>query len=431
MSWADRAPLMSVWLALALVLSLVVGCRRPAPVTAQATPTATAVAPTATRPVAPTLIRLTAAPPPSQSAATATPQPQALAERFTAAILARWPDANDIVGEGWEYNTGIVLYGLAVAQQRSGDPAVLAYIQRWVDGYVGPAGEFTLPQSHNLDLVQPANLLLYLYESTGEARYLTAARTIADDLLADHPRNAAGGFWHKDIYPEQMWLDGVYMAGPFLAQLGALTGEAAYGDAAAEQALLLAEHTQDPATGLLYHAWDASGQAAWAAPDTGRSPVVWLRAMGWYTMALVDMLQALPADHPSREALLAVLQSAAAGLADAQDRETGLWFQVVDQPDLPGNWVETSGSAMVIYALRKGVDADLLPARYGVVAARGWAGLQRQVTLGADGRPSITGAVEGMGVQPDAAAYVAKRRLTDSPHGLLGILLAATAMAGR
>jgi unsaturated rhamnogalacturonyl hydrolase len=399
----------------------------------QATPTPPTASPRP--PAMPTAIRITAEPPPTRPPLPAPTLPGEIgwSMRFAEAIMARWPNANDIVGHGWEYNTGIVLYGLAAVQRRQAaprdrDPRLLAYIQHWVDGYVGPQGEFTLPESDNLDLVQPANLLLYLYEATGEMRYLTAARTIADDLLANHPRNAAGGFWHKDIYPNQMWLDGVYMAGPFLARLSALTGEPGYADTAAEQALLVAAHTQDPASDLLRHAWDASGAAAWAEPATGQSPLVWSRAMGWYAMALVDMLTALPADHPGRDALLDVLQRAAAGLAATQDPATGLWFQVLDQPELPGNWIETSGSAMIVYALQAGVDAGLLDGRYAAVAGRGWQGLQAMVSLGPDGAPVVCGAVEGMGVQADAAAYLGKQRLENSPHGLVSILLASSVM---
>ena len=410
-----------------LLVSVLAGCR--------AVPALPTPAPSPPLAVRPTPIRITAAPPPTRTSA---PTPiLANATNWSALfaddIMARWPNANDIVGHGWEYNTGIVLAGLAAVQQRQGaspdrDPRLLAYIQRWVDGYVGPQGEFARPASDNLDLVQPANLLLYLYEATGEARYLTAARAIADDLLANHPRNAAGGFWHKDIYPHQMWVDGIYMAGPFLVRLSALSGETRYADTAVEQALLLAAHAQDPASGLLRHAWDASGAAAWAEPGTGLAPVVWSRGMGWYTMALVDMLQALPADHPGRDALQDVLRRAAAGLAATQDPGSGLWFQVMDQPALPGNWLETSGSAMAVYALQTGVAAGLLDGRYAAVAARGWQGLQAMVSLGPDGAPVVRGAVEGMGVQADAAAYLGKQRLENSPHGLVSILLAASVM---
>jgi len=365
-----------------------------------------------------------------------TPTPLAAADwarLLSAYVMERWPEPAAIAGQGWEYNTGIVLWGLAVAQRSTGDPAALAYIQRWADGYVGAQGEFALPSSRNLDLVQPATLLLYLYDWSNDERYLTAARAIADDLLANHPRNGEGGFWHKDIYPNQMWLDGIYMAGPFLARLSAETGNPAYADTAARQALLLAAHTQDPASGLLRHAWDASGAAAWAEPDTGQAPVVWCRAMGWYAMALVDILDALPADHPGRDALLDVLQRAAVGLAGAQDPATGLWFEVLDQPGLAGNWVEPSGSAMIVYALQTGVTSGYLDARYAEAAARGWAGLQATGLLGLSptGEPVIRGAVEGTGVQLDAAAYLARRRLENSSHGLAGALLAASAMARR
>jgi unsaturated rhamnogalacturonyl hydrolase len=123
-----------------------------------------------------------------------------------------------------------------------------------------------------------------------------------------------------------------------------------------------------------------------------------------------------------------VLQRAAAGLAATQDPATGLWFQVLDQPELPGNWIETSGSAMIVYALQAGVDAGLLDGRYAAVAGRGWQGLQAMVSLGPDGAPVVRGAVEGMGVQADAAAYLGKQRLENSPHGLVSILLASSVM---
>jgi len=413
--------------------------------------------PTATIPLlspTSTPIRITAVPPrmpaphsPTEGgtmmpipASTSTPKPlpaelspAAWAALLAESVLARWPDPEAIVGHGWEYNSGIVLAGLSAVQRQSGDPRLLAYLQRWVDAYVGPQGEFALPQADNLDLVQPAVLLLDLYEATGQARYLAAARTIADDLLTNHPRNAAGGFWHKDIYPQQMWLDGVYMAGPFLVRLSALTGEPAYADTAVAQALLLAEHTQDANTGLLCHAWDASAAAPWADAATGRAPVVWLRAMGWYAMALVDMLAALPPDYPQRADLLTVLQQAAAGLAAAQDAGSGLWTQVLNAPALADNWLESSGSAMVVYALQRGVDQGLLDGHYAAVAARGWQGLLAQGLLsrGVDGLAVVSGAVEGTGVQVDAAAYLARQRLQNSPHGLAGLMLAATAMAAQ
>jgi unsaturated rhamnogalacturonyl hydrolase len=194
------------------------------------------------------------------------------------------------------------------------------------------------------------------------------------------------------------------------------------------QATLLARHAQDPETGLLRHAWDQDRNAAWAAAGTGLSPEVWSRGLGWYAMALVEMLQVIPENHSDFAQLQAVLQDLARGLRDTQDRETGLWYQVVDKGDRPDNWHETSGSAMFIYALQTGVERGYLDASYRAVARRGWRGLRAKVTSGADGTPSIIDAVEGMGVQASYADYVAKGRLSNSTHGLIAIMLASSLM---
>ena len=167
------------------------------------------------------------------------------------------------------------------------DPRYLDYIKRWVDGYVNEQGVLGWDQSrtHNLDYIQPGMLVLFLYEQTGEPRYRTAAKTVRE-AFDRIPKNADGGFWHKGIYPNEMWIDGIYMGEPFLVRYGRLFDDAAFGnDMAVFQATLAAKHCLDPKTGLLYHAWDQDRNAAWADPKTGRSPVIWGRGMGWYVMA--------------------------------------------------------------------------------------------------------------------------------------------------
>jgi unsaturated rhamnogalacturonyl hydrolase len=352
--------------------------------------------------------------------------------RFADTVLATWPDpaAIDPAKNGWEYNTGIVLFGMSKMYDATKDLRYLDYIKRWVDGYVDEQGVLGWDQSrtHNLDYIQPGTLILFLYERTGDPRYRAAARTVREAF--DHiPKNADGGFWHKSQYPNEMWVDGIYMGQPFLVNYGRLFDDAAFGnDMAVVQSMLAAGHCLDPKTGLLYHAWDQDRNAAWADPKTGRSPVIWGRGMGWFVMAMVDILEQLPASHPGYPRLHDVLKKNVAGLAQTQDRRTGRWFQVVDQPRLAGNWIENSASGMFIYAIRKAVRLGLVDAKYLAFAERAWTGLQATFEQDASGRPVFTEAVRGMGVQKDAAGYLAVPRLKNSTHGLMAAMIAASEM---
>jgi unsaturated rhamnogalacturonyl hydrolase len=360
-----------------------------------------------------------------------------LAVRFANAVLSRWPDPVNIAGaaSGWEYNHGIVLRGIEEVYRHTGDARYLTYIQKYADEFVSSTGVVNIPSAHSFDNIQPSVLLPFLYQQTGMAKYHTAA----DQIRARYdsiPRNADKGFWHKSTYPNQMWLDSIYMGEPFLMRYGTVFGSCGTfcNDTVVEQMQLIAAHVRDATSGLLYHAWDdsaAGSKAAWADPTTGRSPSVWGRALGWYAMALVDILPDLPAGQAGRDQLLSILQSLAAALKTAQDSKTGLWFQVVDQGSKSDDWIESSGSGMFVYALKSGVDRGLLDGSYLAVAMRGWQGLQTKVTTDGNNLPSITGAVQGMGVQNNYAGYVATTLmplLTNSSHGLCAILLAASAM---
>jgi rhamnogalacturonyl hydrolase YesR len=358
--------------------------------------------------------------------------PTAWGVRFADTVMATWPDPAriDPAANGWEYNTGIVLFGMSKVYESTRDRRYLDYIRRWVDGYVNEQGVLGWDQSrtHNLDYIQPGMLLLFLYEQTGLPKYKVAAHTVRE-AFARIPKNADGGFWHKGIHPNEMWIDGIYMAQPFLVRNGRLFDDATFAnDTAVFQTTLAAQHCFDQKTGLLYHAWDQDRNAEWADPKTGRSPVIWSRGMGWYVMALVDILELLPPTHPGYPRLLALLRQNVAGLAKVQDPKTGLWFQVLDQPSLAGNWIETSSGGMFVYAMHKAVRLKLIDPSYGAVAERGWKGLQATFEQDAAGRPVFTGAVQGMGVQTDAAGYLKIPRLKNSTHGLMAAQIAASEM---
>jgi unsaturated rhamnogalacturonyl hydrolase len=368
----------------------------------------------------------------SRVLAVQTTAPPSWGVRFADLILATWPDPSTIDPNknGWEYNTGIVLFGMTKTYERTKDARYLAYIRTWVDAYVDEQGRLGWDQTrtHNLDYIQPAMLVLFLYEQTGAEKYKIAARAVRE-AFDKIPRNADGGFWHKGIYPNEMWIDGIYMGEPFLVRYGRLFGDAAFcNDTAVAQATLVARHALDPKTGLLFHAWDQDRDAAWADPKTGVSSILWSRGMGWYVMAMVDLLEILPKDQPGYPKLLALLKENARGLKATQDPKSGLWFQVMDQGDRAGNWIETSSGGMFIYALRKAVRLGLIDREYQAVAERAWKGLPAFIEEDAAGRPVFTGAVQGMGVQNDFAGYVAVPRLRNSTHGLMAIQLAASQM---
>ena len=352
--------------------------------------------------------------------------------RFADMIMAKWPDPNTIDPRqnGWEYNTGIVLFGMSKIYQKTRDVRYLDYIRTWVDSYVDDKGviRWNQEQTHNLDFIQPAMLILFLYEQTKEAKYQAAARMVRE-CFDKIPRNADGGFWHKAIYPNEMWIDGIYMAEPFLVRYGKLFGDAAFcNDTAVFQTTLAGRHCLDSKTGLLFHGWDQDRNAKWADPKTGVSSVFWSRGMAWYVMALVDLLEMLPRSHPGYPKLLSLLKENVRGLKETQDPRSGLWFQVLDKGDRPDNWIETSGSAMFIYAIRKAVGLEFIDAPYLAVAEKAWKGLPAFIEQGPEGMPVITSAVQGMGVQTEYALYVKMNRLKNSTHGLMAVQLAASQM---
>ena len=170
-----------------------------------------------------------------------------------------------------------------------------------------------------------------MYERTKDEKYLTAARYVATQL-DKQPRTSDGGYWHRSTYPNQMWLDGIYMADVYAVQFGRKTGQPKYYDEAVKQITLIAKHTHDPKTGLYFHGWDETKTRPWANKETGTSPEFWGRAIGWYVMAMADVMDGLPADHPGRREVLPIFQALCRSLLKYQDRDTGMWWQIVDKP---------------------------------------------------------------------------------------------------
>ncbi|HEY0308880.1 MAG TPA: glycoside hydrolase family 88 protein [Acidobacteriaceae bacterium] len=336
--------------------------------------------------------------------------------------IARYPNANSF-GQ-WAYFTSLYLFGQYMVYMRTGDEAYLNYIHTWIDSHVNSKGGINHEIS-GLDYMQPGNVLLLLYASAHDERYRIAANTIRT-RYDTYPRTRDGGFWHSSIeeYKQhELWLDGTYMALPFLLRYARLFGgEDAACDTAVQQLLLDYLHNHSTENGLLYHAYDERGQAPWAQPGNHHSSVFWSRSIGWYSMALVDVLDVLPKEHPHRDELISILQKLVTSLADYQDAKTGLWYQVLDQPSLAGNWTETSSSCMFVYAMDVAIKRGHVGAKYRAAAARGYAGILTQISIGADGLLDIHNICEGTDVG-DTAYYLARKRNTNDPHGLGSFLI--------
>lgn len=303
----------------------------------------------------------------------------------------------------WHYEHGLMTRAVALLGESVGEPRFTDFARAWADYLVDDAGDIRSYQVNdfNLDQVAPGRLLFPLYRSTGERRYANALHHLRAQLR-EQPRTPSGGFWHKQIYPNQMWLDGLYMAGPFYAEYAQTFREPAIVDDLIRQFCLVEQHGRDPHSGLLYHAWDECKTQQWADPLTGCSPHFWGRAIGWFSMALVDVLELIPSGHPRRGDLVAILGRLAYAMARQQDA-SGLWWQVVDLPGREGNYLETSVTAMMAYSLAKGARMGWLDADYLVPAWRAFNGLvQHKLRERSDGTMSLEGicSVAGLGGNP-------------------------------
>lgn len=333
----------------------------------------------------------------------------------------------------WHYEHGLVLQALEQVRQKSGNDWYADYIKRAIDSVVDASGNIKTYsiEEYNLDQINAGKVLFPLYRAAGEERYRKALLLLREQLKGQ-PRNHAGGFWHKKIYPHQMWLDGIYMASPFYAEFAKTFSEPADFDDVANQIILIEKHTRDPKTGLLYHAWDESKQQRWANPDTGCSPNFWGRAMGWYAMAIVDVLEWLPPDHPKRDTIIAIFQRMVAALVNVQDRPTGLWYQVLDQGDRAGNYLEASASCMFVYAIAKGVRRGYLENKYLDVARKAYLGiLGNLIDIDSRGLVNLNGTcgTAGLGGTPyrdgSFEYYIGERIVTNDYKGVGPFILAS------
>ncbi len=335
--------------------------------------------------------------------------------------IKRFPTADSL--KGWGYAKALYLYGVYLVYLRTRDKRYLDHIQSWIDLHIDDKGKINRP-INALDFMMPGNLLLILYQETKQEKYKLAAESIRK-VFDTYPRTKDGGFWHANTQSRQwqLWADGVFMSLPFLARYGQMFGDRKYAnDEATKQMLIYYKHLNDPATGLLWHAYDESGAQSWANPETHQSGYHWGRAIGWYGMTLIELLEILPKNHPQRNALIEIVQQLAQAFERYQDPVTGLWYQVVDKGRLEGNWLETSSSSMYSYMMWMGVKRGYLPKRYEAVAQKGYHGVLTKLSIGADGLTNLRDICEGTNVS-DLPYYFARKRNENDFHGLGAFLI--------
>lgn len=365
-----------------------------------------------------------------------------LSQEVVRSEMARNQEASYIDGLGgtlkWNYTTGLELKAMLDASRSFDKPQddIVKYVDAWYDAVIaedGTIGGKYKKSNYSSDHICPGRTLFQLYELKGKEKYRLAMDKLYGQIL-EMPRTPEGGFWHKKIYPDQMWLDGLYMVEPFYAEYTAMyvpfEKQAANFADIAHQFNLVAEKTFDPVTGLYRHAWDSSHNMFWCDPVSGQSQHAWGRALGWYCMALVDVLPFLPDDTPGKDRMLETLRGIVKTLPAYADPETGMWYQVLDRPGAEGNYVESTASAMFTYAMLKGC-------RYGWLDCLDYAKdcygklLNTFVTVDKDGLVNLNQCCEvaGLGGKENRSGdydyYIHERIRSNDPKGIGPLIWAA------
>jgi unsaturated rhamnogalacturonyl hydrolase len=329
----------------------------------------------------------------------------------------------------WHYHQGIFLYGMLKVWEKVGTEQYLTYPKGYADALIDSYGGFLFARDE-LDSIMPGLLLLALNDHFGdsERRYRIASEKLRQ-LFNTLNRTSEDGFWHKDKYPYQMWLDGLYMGGVFALQYAKRFGDEDLVDMVVYQEQLMRKNMYDPKTGLLFHAWDETRRAPWSNADTGCSPEFWGRSLGWYGIAVADFLDELPEDHAARKELSTVLGDFVLALIRFQDQESGLWYQVVDKGNQPDNWLETSCTSLFVYTIAKAYKHGVVGDNALEAARAGYKGLLSRLKFDEGGHLIVPEICIGTSAG-DYQNYVTRPVSENDLHGIGAFILACVEMDG-
>lgn len=358
-----------------------------------------------------------------------------MAKKMADSELIRTPDAQYLdfrPKPKWEYTNGLICSSMLRLWEASGDDKYYKYALAYADSMINEEGKIKTYKltDYNIDRINPGKFLIDLYKETGSEKLKIAIEMLRSQMK-DHPRTSEGGFWHKKVYPYQMWLDGIYMGSPFLAKYATNFDEPTLFDDISNQIYLIDKHNYSLENQLYYHGWDESKEQEWANEETGVSPNFWGRAMGWLGMALVDVLDYFPEDHPKRPMIIEIANKMAEGLMQYQDK-TGLWYQVLDMGDREGNYLEASASSMFAYFYLKGVNKGYLDQKYLDNGKMAYEGIVKNlIRENPDGTISITEVcgVAGLGGNPYRSGtyeyYINEEKRDDDPKAVGPFIMAS------
>ena len=339
----------------------------------------------------------------------------------------------------WNYIDGCMITALLAMSDITGDNRYFDFARTFIDAFVSEDGAIRTfdAEKHTLDDINEGRVLFRLYQKTGMEKYRRAAQTLRD-ALEKQPRTFEGSFWHKQIYPNQVWLDGIYMAMPFLALYESQFGDGDYSDVV-RQIVTVRDRMRDDRTGLYYHGYDASRTAFWADSETGLSQNFWLRSIGWFAVALADLIEILPAGA-GRDTLRGIFADLMAAVWKFSDPETGMYWQVPDRPGAAGNYLESSGSAMLAYAMLKGARLGALDGEYADHGQKTFDGImQKYLTIAENGDLNLGGIclVAGLGPEDNRrrdgsyAYYISEPVVENDAKGVAPFVLCYTEIKRR
>ena len=353
--------------------------------------------------------------------------------RMANSVLARSDSLIYYVDHNPKWAYDVAFLGLAVDKLGNTNARYSKYMEDWVNYFVkadGSVVDYKISE-YNLDRIFPGRNVITLNKRHPDNRYRIALDNFIKQLET-HPRTKEGGYWHKNIYPSQMWLDGIFMASTFMAEYAREYNSPEWFDIACAQTKLIYEKTVDVRSGLLMHAWDESHSQKWCDPLTGKSHYPWSRSMGWYILAIEDILEYLPLDHPDRPVLISILQKTCDALVKVRDPKSGLWFQVLNMGGRPGNYIEGSGSAMYVYAFAKGVHKGYLDKKYFRIAESGFDSIVKElITVDEKGMLTMRNICGGCGLGGNPYRdgsydyYINEKRIYNDPKGVAPFILGA------
>lgn len=301
----------------------------------------------------------------------------------------------------WNYIDGCMITALLCASEITGEAKYADFAEKFIDYYVFEDGTIRgySKEKYNLDDVNEGKVLFELYKKTGKEKYKKAI-FLLESQLEEQPRTITGNFWHKQIYPNQIWLDGLYMGQVFSTLFKKYFGNKDYSDVVNQfknvRKLMFDENKK-----LYYHGCDCSKTAFWADKETGRSKSFWLRAIGWFTISLIDNIDYID-DENAKAELAKIFAETIDGISQYADSETGMYYQVVDQGGREGNYLETSGSSMIAYAMMKGARLGVIDKKYAEMGRKTFDGIcKKYLSISEDGDLNLGGICLVAGLGPE------------------------------